>query len=166
MECRTRRGREINVLMYNSSTDSVSGTVAAVSVRAILFHAIQKAGSVKIPGHVMGLLEDGVPCMAWGTKSSVERLISQIRSLYPMTNITSLLIFEKTPVPILNSRYRDVEFSAVVFGPDKSIQPSVCPIHPVNPFPTLCEFHSKLGTREFKFFVFTQTVPAPLIVHM
>ena len=118
-------GHKASILMFNGLSDEVPFSVTALPVRCIVYHVIQKFGQVKLPSHVQGLLEDGLPCLLWGTKASIDRITTTIRKLFPTNSAIPIHLFEKPLTNPITSKYRDFEFSALLFGPDNTLQTQV-----------------------------------------
>ena len=121
--------RKANLLVFNGNLDTVPDAVAEVKVRAMVFHAEQRQGRVKVPSHVLGQIEEGVPVLIWGTRSCTERAVSGLREMFQMAVSIQLALYERPPKTPENSRYRDMEYSAVVFAPEKNIQSQVSLTH-------------------------------------
>jgi hypothetical protein len=122
--------RKTNVLMFNGVLETITPAVAEMKVRAIVWHAVPHKGALKIPSHVMGLVEEGCPLLIWGKKSMTENAVRLLREMFQLYSAVSIALFERPALAPVGSKYRDVEFSAVVFAPEKTFHTQVSfPLH-------------------------------------
>jgi hypothetical protein len=117
--------RKTNVLMFNGLLESVTEAVAEMKVRAIVWQAVPHKGALKVPSHVVGLVEEGCPLLIWGKKSMTENAVRLLRDMFQLNVAVPIALYERPVLAPVGSKYRDVEFSAVVFAPEKAFHTQV-----------------------------------------
>ena len=103
----------ITVTVFSGKEDTVSAGIESLNIRCGVWHVSQTKGMpLEWPEHVLSVIDNGVPVLIWGKKSTVDKATNHVRKLTPVKEFIQLALFLRPSTPPPTSRFKTTEFSA------------------------------------------------------